>query len=78
MILVDFFEYSATIAERLARQHTAKLGKIVTPDSQAMIGEIKRFLSLYETYQSTEYNIYDSSSSIQASLFIVSLLNTLN
>ena len=33
MRLVDFFEYSATIAERLARQHMAKLGKIVTADS---------------------------------------------
>ena len=50
-----------------------KLGKIVTPDSTAMIGELKKFLALYETYQQADYNIYDVFSSSQTSLFIVSI-----
>jgi len=50
MSLVDFFEFAAVLADRLAKQHVPKLKKIVTPESQAMIGDIKRFLALYETY----------------------------
>lgn len=46
------------------------LQKMETASANKLYSDLSNFLNLYETYQSTEYEIFDVQYTIQVSLFI--------
>ena len=57
--LLEFFDYAAIISNRYSSQYLPTLQELETPSANKLYSDLTNFIAVYETYQSSDYDIYD-------------------